>query len=129
MAFDIGRVCVKLAGRDAGKLCVVIDNIDGKTVLIDGATRRRKCNVAHLEPTGRTIDVGAKAAHDVIVKALGLTEKKGAKRKAAARPRAIRKAPVKQAKPAAPPVVKAAVKPAAKPVAPAARPVAAPVKQ
>ena len=26
--FDIGRVCMKIAGRDAGKKCVIIDVVD-----------------------------------------------------------------------------------------------------
>ena len=47
---DIGRVCIKLAGRDAGKKCVIVGILDDKTVMIDGETRRRKCNILHLEP-------------------------------------------------------------------------------
>ena len=45
--FNIGRVCVKLAGRDAGQKCVIVEILDEKTVLIDGMTRRRKCNKLH----------------------------------------------------------------------------------
>jgi len=48
--FEIGRVCVKIAGRDAGKTAVVVDKVSGERVLIDGNVRRRKCNVKHLEP-------------------------------------------------------------------------------
>lgn len=69
MIYDIGRVCVKIAGRDAGKQCVVIEQIDDKYVLVDGQTRRRKCNVAHLEPTKKTLDVKSGSDHDAIVKA------------------------------------------------------------
>ena len=69
MMYDIGRVCVKIAGRDAGKKCVVVDSIDDKFVLVDGQTRRRKCNVAHLEPTKQTLDVKKGADHEAIVKA------------------------------------------------------------
>ena len=68
--FDIGRVCVKIAGRDAGETCVVVEKQDEKFVLIDGCTRRRRCNVAHLEPTQETVDIKAKASHDDVVKAL-----------------------------------------------------------
>jgi len=45
----IGRVCMKIAGRDAGKIGVIVDTLENGFVLIDGAVRRRKCNVMHLE--------------------------------------------------------------------------------
>ena len=45
---EIGRLCVKIAGRDAGKKCVVVDVVNDNTVLIDGETRRRNCNIKHL---------------------------------------------------------------------------------
>ena len=48
--FETGRICIKIAGRDAGNICIVIDKIDENYVLIDGNVRRRKCNIAHLEP-------------------------------------------------------------------------------
>ena len=33
---EVGRLCIKLAGRDAGKKAVVVENIDSNFVLIDG---------------------------------------------------------------------------------------------
>ena len=69
MMYDIGRVCVKIAGRDAGKKCVIVEQIDSNYVLIDGQTRRRKCNVAHLEPTKQTLDVKKSADHETVIKA------------------------------------------------------------
>jgi large subunit ribosomal protein L14e len=57
MIFDIGRLCVKIAGRDAGKRCVIVDVLDDHYVLIDGETRRRKCNVAHLEPLKKVVEI------------------------------------------------------------------------
>lgn len=39
---EVGRVCVKTAGRDATKLCVVVEEIDETFVLVDGNTRRKK---------------------------------------------------------------------------------------
>ena len=67
--FDIGRVCVKLAGRDAGKKCVVVDVLDQHTVLVDGETRRRKCNIIHLEPLEQTLDVKKGALRAEVVAA------------------------------------------------------------
>lgn len=68
--FDVGRVCVKIAGRDARKKCVVVEVIDNNFVLIDGETRRRKCNVAHLEPLNLVIDIKSGAENTEVVKAL-----------------------------------------------------------
>lgn len=54
---ELGRLCIKIAGRDAGKKCVIVDVLDGSFVMIDGETRRRKCNVKHLEPLKETIKI------------------------------------------------------------------------
>jgi len=64
--FEIGRLCIKIAGRDAGKTTCIVDIIDNKFVLIDGATRRRKCNMAHLEPLSKTIKIQKGAPHEQI---------------------------------------------------------------
>ena len=55
--YKVGRLCVKLAGRDAGKKCVIVDVLKDNYVMIDGATRRRKCNIAHLEPLDKCIKI------------------------------------------------------------------------
>jgi len=68
--FDIGRVCTKIAGRDAGKKCVVIDNISDSVVMIDGQTRRRKCNVSHLEPSEDVAKVKKNASNKEVCDAL-----------------------------------------------------------
>jgi large subunit ribosomal protein L14e len=67
--FSIGRVCIKIAGRDAGKKCVIISVLDDKNVMIDGMTRRRKCNKLHLEPTATKLDIAENASHEAIAKA------------------------------------------------------------
>ena len=67
---EIGRLCVKIAGRDAGKKCLIVDILDDRFVLIDGATRRRKCNVLHLEPLNQVIQIKKNASHDDVAKAL-----------------------------------------------------------
>ena len=87
---EVGRICVKLAGRDAGKKCVIVDNIDKNFVMIDGETRRRKCNVQHLEPLNKTVKISKNASHDNVVKVfkdlgIELVEKKP--RKATTRPK------------------------------------------
>ncbi len=61
---ELGRLCLKIAGRDAGKHCIVVDLLDNNLVLIDGETRRRKCNIKHLEPLDKTIKIKKNASHD-----------------------------------------------------------------
>ncbi len=84
MLFTIGRVCIKLAGRDAGKYCVIVADEGNGYVTIDGQTRRRKCNVHHLEPTSKTVAIASGADHKAVVAALKeqdiLVEEKGAAR-------------------------------------------------
>jgi large subunit ribosomal protein L14e len=63
---DVGRLCVKIAGRDAGMKCVIVDVLDEKFVMIDGETRRRKCNLKHLEPLGETLTIKKGASHDIV---------------------------------------------------------------
>ena len=61
--FEVGRVCLKIAGRDAGKHCVVLD-VKDNMVLVGGGVRRRMCNVKHLEPLNNVLKVkkGASAS-------------------------------------------------------------------
>ncbi|MHA1144696.1 MAG: 50S ribosomal protein L14e [Candidatus Helarchaeota archaeon] len=54
--FKVGRICVKNAGREIGRKCVVVDTIDKNYVLITGPknvsrVKRRRANVKQLEPT------------------------------------------------------------------------------
>lgn len=63
---EVGRLCVKIAGRDAGKKCVIVEVIDDKFVMIDGETRRRKCNTKHLEPSKEMIKLGKGADHSAV---------------------------------------------------------------
>ncbi len=109
---EVGRVCMKIAGRDAGQVCAVVEIIDKNYVLIDGQTRRRKCNVDHLEPLMKVVDISEGASHEDVVselKKLGVeTKSKSSKPKKAAEP----KAPSKAAKEA--PAKKAPKKKAAK---------------
>ncbi len=103
--FEIGRLVMKVAGRDAGKKAVVVEVIDAQYVLIDGATRRRKANTRHLEPLADVLKVKKGASHADVKKEfekLGLTTWETKRKDAKERPRKIRKkkeAPVKTEKP------------------------------
>jgi large subunit ribosomal protein L14e len=91
---QIGRLCMKIAGRDAGQRCVVVDILDDKYVLIDGETRRRKCNLMHLEPLKDSINIKKNAAHEEIkteFEKLGFNIRETKPKEKKDRPRKIRK--------------------------------------
>ncbi len=90
--FEVGKVCMKIAGRDAGKLAVIVEILDEPYVMIDGEVRRRKCNILHLEPIERKVDIKKGATHTDVVKALGIKEekKKKIKKEKTLRPRSIK---------------------------------------
>ncbi len=104
--FSVGRVCVKIAGRDAGKKCVIVKHLEGKFYLVDGETRRRKCNTLHLEPLDQLLDIKENASHEAIMKALGLEHVAKKSKAKTEKPKAVRKsvekkkaAPAKEKKP------------------------------
>ena len=69
MIFENGRVCVKIAGRDAGKHCVVLEAIDANYVVVEGPeVRKRKINIAHLEPLADKIDAKKDARQHMVEK-------------------------------------------------------------
>ena len=108
--YEIGRLCVKIAGRDAGMKCLIIDVIDKNHVMIDGQTRRRKCNVRHLEPLGEVLKVTKNAPKTEIVrifKTLNIDIKKTKPKKAQARPKKVRKKKEKPVKKESKPAKKA----------------------
>ena len=87
MMFEIGRVCMKTAGREAGKYCVVLKKEDPGFVLVTGPrsltkVKRRKCNVHHLEPLVEKVKIKAEASDAEVLSALKsgkLLEKLGIK--------------------------------------------------
>jgi large subunit ribosomal protein L14e len=91
---EIGRLCVKTAGRDAKCRCVIVDIIDEKTVIIDGETRRKKVNIKHIEPTPQKLAIKKGASKSDIIKEfkkLGIELKEKKSKKAKERPRKTRK--------------------------------------
>jgi len=66
---------VKIAGREAGRKCVIIDIIDKNFVLVTGpqsisGVRRRRANVNHLEPTPDKIEIKRGATDEEVIEAL-----------------------------------------------------------
>ncbi len=67
---EIGRVCVKIAGRGAGNHCVIVDVIDDNFVMIDGNVPRKRCNVKHLEPLNIVLKIKKGASTDSVHEAM-----------------------------------------------------------
>ena len=68
---EIGRVCIKIAGKETGKLCVVVDKLDRNFVIIDSPyVKRRRCNIRHLEPTEHVIKISKGAKSKEVEEAL-----------------------------------------------------------
>ncbi|MBU0662443.1 MAG: 50S ribosomal protein L14e [Candidatus Diapherotrites archaeon] len=69
-AIEVGRICVKTRGREAGKKAVIVE-MGKEFAIIDGPkVRRRKCNIRHLFPTGETVKIAKGAKHEEIVKVM-----------------------------------------------------------
>jgi len=98
---EIGRICVKTAGRDAKGHCVIVDVLEKNYVLIDGEVRRRKCNSLHLHPLNQKIDIPKGASHEEIVKEfekLGMKAWNTNPKQSKEKPKKQRKAKVKPVK-------------------------------
>ena len=79
-AIEVGRICVKTAGREAGRKCVVVDVVDKSFVLVTGprelsGVKRRRTNVNHLEPTEDHIEIKKGAEDQEVTKALDKAKK------------------------------------------------------
>ena len=72
----IGQLCVKIAGKESGRYCVIVDDVDSTYVTIDGNLKRRKCNINHLELLNKKLDVKKGASTVEVHKAM---EKAGIK--------------------------------------------------
>jgi large subunit ribosomal protein L14e len=74
-AIEVGRICVKLTGREAGKKCVIVDIIDKSFILITGpktisGIRRRRTNINHVEVLQDKIAIARGASDDEVTEAL-----------------------------------------------------------
>ena len=80
-AIEVGRICIKTRGREAGKKCVIVDLIDKNFVLITGpksltGVRRRRVNIRHLSPTEEKISISCGASDEEVLQALKASEEK-----------------------------------------------------
>ena len=75
VALGVGRVCMKISGRESGKYCVVLKKENEAFVLIAGpkiltGVKRRRCNIEHLEPLPYFVEIKENAADEEIITAL-----------------------------------------------------------
>ena len=95
-AIEVGRLCYKIRGHEAGRKCVIVDIIDSNFVLITGpknltGVKRRRVNIKHIVPLDKKIDIEKGASDEQVLKALesaGLVDFMREKVKAAAAPQA-----------------------------------------
>jgi large subunit ribosomal protein L14e len=74
-AIEVGRICVKVAGRETGKKCVIVDVMDKSFVLVTGpkkvtGVKRRRANINHVAPTEDTIQVNRGASDEEVTQIL-----------------------------------------------------------
>ncbi len=74
-AIEVGRICVKQAGRENGKKCVVIDVMDKSFVLVTGpkkvtGVKRRRVNINHVMPLNEKVEVKRGASDDEVTQVL-----------------------------------------------------------
>jgi large subunit ribosomal protein L14e len=79
-AIEVGRICVKVSGREAGKKCVIVDLTDKSFVLITGpkkvtGVKRRRVNANHIEPLQDKLDIERGASDDEVAQALKASSK------------------------------------------------------
>lgn len=74
-AIEIGRICVKIRGREAGRKCVIVGIIDQNYVLVTGpksltGVRRRRVNINHIEPLDKKVEIRPEATDEEVLEAI-----------------------------------------------------------
>jgi large subunit ribosomal protein L14e len=74
-AIEVGRICIKQAGREIGNKCVVIDVMDKSFILVTGpkkltGIKRRRVNLNHVSPLDDKIEVKRGASDEEVTQAL-----------------------------------------------------------
>jgi large subunit ribosomal protein L14e len=74
-AIEVGRICVKMAGRESGRKCVIVDVMDKSFILVTGpkkvtGVKRRRVNINHVAPTEDTIQVKRGASDEEVTQTL-----------------------------------------------------------
>jgi len=75
IAIEVGRICVKTCGREAGSKCIIVDLVDNNFVVVTGpkevnGVKRRRANVKHIEITNDKLNIKKGSNDDEVKKAL-----------------------------------------------------------
>jgi large subunit ribosomal protein L14e len=105
VSFEVGRVVMKVAGREAGKYAVVIKKLNDAFVEVTGpkiltGVKRRRANIEHLEPLEYILQINESAPDEDVISALekaGLMTKLGLKKPSAADMKAEKAKPEEKA--------------------------------
>jgi large subunit ribosomal protein L14e len=81
-AIEVGRVCVKVAGRESGKKCVIVDVMDKSFVVVTGpkkvtGVKRRRVNINHVAPTEDAVQIKRGASDEEVTQVLEADGKLG----------------------------------------------------
>jgi large subunit ribosomal protein L14e len=74
-AVEVGRICMKTAGRENGKKCVIVDVMDKSFVLITGpkavtGVKRKRVNITHIMPLQDKVDLKRGASDEEVTSTL-----------------------------------------------------------
>ncbi|MCL2135164.1 MAG: 50S ribosomal protein L14e [Candidatus Bathyarchaeota archaeon] len=74
-AIEVGRICVKEAGREQGKKCVIVDLMDKSFILVTGpknltGVKRRKVNLEHISVLADKVEILRGASDEEVTQAL-----------------------------------------------------------
>ena len=74
-AIEVGRVCLKNAGRENGKKCIIVDVMDKSFVLITGpkkvsGVKRKRVNINHITPLEDKLEIKRGASDEEVTQSL-----------------------------------------------------------
>jgi large subunit ribosomal protein L14e len=79
-AVEVGRICVKIAGRNAGKKCVIVDIMDKSFILVTGpkavtGVKRKRANMNHIMVLEDKLDLKRGASDEEVTQILTSADK------------------------------------------------------
>ena len=77
---EVGRICLKLAGRESGKKCIIIEVIDKGFVTVTGpkkitGVKRRRASINHIAPLKDKIAINRGSSDEEVIQALKTSDK------------------------------------------------------
>ncbi len=79
-AVEVGRICMKVAGRENGKKCVIVDVMDKSFVLVTGpkavtGVKRKRANINHIMALEDKLDLKRGASDEEVTQTLTVAGK------------------------------------------------------